>query len=83
MTSFRRLKVVSSIEVSLRLWTVDKVNSPSNVIHQDNKMLNEILVRIVHDCGFQTLSAFDGNEALHVMLQYRIDLIFMDVRCRT
>ena len=47
---------------------------------QDNKMLNEILVRIVGSCGYQTISAFDGAQALTVMMQTRVDLVLMDVR---
>lgn len=43
-------------------------------------MLNEILVRIVSSCGYQTVSAFDGAQALTVMMQTKVDLILMDVR---
>ena len=43
-------------------------------------MLNEILVRIVSSCGFETVSAFDGGEALAVILQRPVNAVFMDVR---
>lgn len=43
-------------------------------------MLNEILVRVVNSCGFQTISAFDGAQALTVLQQTKVDLVLMDVR---
>lgn len=43
-------------------------------------MLNEILVRIVSSCGYQTVSAFDGAQAVAVMMQTRVDMVLMDVR---
>lgn len=43
-------------------------------------MLNDILVRIVGSCGFLTLSAFDGGEAITTILRQRVDVVLMDVR---
>lgn len=55
-------------------------NNVTNKELKDNKVMNEILVRMVQSCGFMPLSALNGSEAMAIVTKQRVDLVLMDVR---
>jgi DNA-binding response OmpR family regulator len=50
------------------------------LIVEDEALLSEAYTTILQKEGFKTISAFDGKEALDIVLKQPVDLILLDLR---
>ncbi len=53
---------------------------PTVLIVEDEDMLNEAYQVVLNTAGYQTLTAFDGQEALALLAKHHVDLILLDLR---
>lgn len=58
---------------------VEVANGPLVLLAEDDGVLREILVLLLHDAGYQVLAAFDGQAALSLVRDRKVDLLLTDV----
>ncbi|MHB8130841.1 MAG: PAS domain S-box protein [Mobilitalea sp.] len=50
------------------------------LVVEDNLMNQEIVQNLIKRKGFHCLAAYNGKEALDILREYKVDLIFMDIQ---
>ena len=49
------------------------------LVIEDDKTINNLLCKVLSDSGYETDSAFDGEEGLYKALNVKCDLILLDL----
>lgn len=55
------------------------MNGTTIMICDDNDTVHQTLHLYLREAGFQVISAYDGNEALNMLRQEKVDLIILDI----
>lgn len=63
----------------LVLPRADAATGPLVLLAEDDAVLREILIVLLHDAGYQVLAAFDGQAALSMVRDRKVDLLLTDV----
>lgn len=58
----------------------EKKTKPTVLIVEDESMLNEAYQVVLGSAGYTILTAFDGQEALEVLKENKVDVILLDLR---
>jgi len=61
--------------------TLEKLNNKLALIVEDDPINNELLIFLLKRAGMQSLSAFNGHDALTIFDEHpEIDLVLMDIK---
>ncbi len=67
------------VTARLILPRADAATGPLVLLAEDDAVLREILIVLLHDAGYQVLAAFDGQAALSMVRDRKVDLLLTDV----
>ncbi|HYV33620.1 MAG TPA: response regulator [Candidatus Limnocylindria bacterium] len=56
-----------------------EIKTKKILVVEDEKSLSTILQKALHNAGFETTAAFDGEEALKVLADNKFDLVLLDI----
>lgn len=87
MEKYEQLEIVNKGQSSKKINVEndriidDKIHQDKVILYvEDNLISQEVMESIIKRKGYKYISAYNGNEALHILKNNKVDLILMDIQ---